>query len=264
MFERFTERARRVVVLAQEEARMLQHNYIGTEHLLLAVVADGQGIGAQALEAMGLSLESVRERVEELVPPGKKSLSGHIPFTPRAKKSLELALREALQLGDSYIGTEHILLGMHREGTGVAAQVLIGLGVQLQVLRIQVIALSPGSSPQPAEAMQPRRVAVQARAGIEARLQELSDRLDAIEAHLGISRPARLPPAGPAAAGGEPEPGQAARAAALEPDEGAAGQLRRAEPGPGGSAERPQPGAGAAAEDSEGDGPAAAAPAEDG
>jgi ATP-dependent Clp protease ATP-binding subunit ClpA len=225
MFERFTERARRVVVLAQEEARMLQHNYIGTEHLLLAVAADGQGIGAQALEAMGLSMESVRERVEELVPPGKKSLTGHIPFTPRAKKSLELALREALQLGDNYIGTEHILLGMHREGTGVAAQVLTSLGVQLQALRVQVIALSPGSTPQPVEAMQPRRLVVQPGAGIRARLQELSDRLDAIEAHLGISRPARMPLADPDEAGGGTEPGsgteagQPAGSAAREPDD---------------------------------------------
>ncbi len=254
MFERFTERARRVVVLAQEEARMLQHNYIGTEHLLLAVVADGEGIGAQALEAMGLSLESVRERVEELVPPGKKSLSGHIPFTPRAKKSLELALREALQLGDNYIGTEHILLGMHREGTGVAAQVLTRLGVQLQPLRIQVIALSPGSTPQPVEAMRPRRLAVQARAAsIEARLQELSDRLDAIEAHLGIRRPAQLPPAGPAAAGGGPEPDWPAGAAAPEPDEAAAGPAARAEPGaadPAEDGEPDDPAAGGSAEDS--------------
>jgi ATP-dependent Clp protease ATP-binding subunit ClpA len=124
MFERFTDRARRVVVLAQEEARMLNHNYIGTEHILLGLIHEGGGAAAKARDALGISLESVRSQVEEIIGQGQQAPSGHIPFTPRAKKVLELSLREALQLGHNYIGTEHILLGLIREGEGVAAQVL--------------------------------------------------------------------------------------------------------------------------------------------
>ena len=116
MFERFTDRARRVVVLAQEEARMLNHNYIGTEHILLGLIHEGEGVAAKALESLGISLEAVREQVEEIIGQGQQAPSGHIPFTPRAKKVLELSLREALQLGHNYIGTEHILLGLIREG----------------------------------------------------------------------------------------------------------------------------------------------------
>src|SRR5947207_9407082 len=119
MFERFTERARRVVVLAQEEARALNHNYIGTEHILLGLVYDGEGVAAEALESLGISLEAVRLQVEEIIGRGASASTGHIPFTPRAKKVLELSLREALQLGHDYIGTEHILLGLIREGEGV-------------------------------------------------------------------------------------------------------------------------------------------------
>ena len=121
MFERFTDRARRVVVLAQEEARLLNHNYIGTEHILLGLIHEGEGVAAKALESLGISLEAVRNQVEEIIGQGGSSPSGHIPFTPRAKKVLELSLREALQLGHNYIGTEHILLGLIREGEGVAA-----------------------------------------------------------------------------------------------------------------------------------------------
>ncbi len=128
MFERFTDRARRVVVLAQEEARMLNHNYIGTEHILLGLIHEGEGVAAKALESLGISLEAVRSQVEEIIGQGQQAPSGHIPFTPRAKKVLELSLREALQLGHNYIGTEHILLGLIREGEGVAAQVLVKLG----------------------------------------------------------------------------------------------------------------------------------------
>src|SRR5580765_3811750 len=124
MFERFTDRARRVVVLAQEEARMLNHNYIGTEHILLGLIHEGEGVAAKALESLGISLEAVRQQVEEIIGQGQQAPSGHIPFTPRAKKVLELSLREALGLGHNYIGTEHILLGVVREGEGVAAQVL--------------------------------------------------------------------------------------------------------------------------------------------
>ena len=128
MFERFTDRARRVVVLAQEEARMLNHDYIGTEHILLGLIREGDGVAAKALESLGISLEAVRQQVEEIIGRGQQAPSGHIPFTPRAKKVLELSLREALQLGHNYIGTEHILLGLIREGEGVAAQVLVKLG----------------------------------------------------------------------------------------------------------------------------------------
>src|SRR5918994_1612128 len=141
MFERFTDRARRVVVLAQEEARMLNHNYIGTEHILLGLIHEGEGVAAKALESLGISLEAVRAQVEEIIGQGQSAPTGHIPFTPRAKKVLELSLREALQLGHNYIGTEHILLGLIREGEGVAAQVLVKLGADLSRVRQQVIQL---------------------------------------------------------------------------------------------------------------------------
>ncbi|MEP1122971.1 MAG: ATP-dependent Clp protease ATP-binding subunit [Ilumatobacter sp.] len=144
MFERFTDRARRVVVLAQEEARLLNHSYIGTEHILLGLIHEGEGVAAKALESLGISLEAVRSQVEEIIGTGGSSPSGHIPFTPRAKKVLELSLREALQLGHNYIGTEHILLGLIREGEGVAAQVLVKLGADLSRVRQQVIQLLSG------------------------------------------------------------------------------------------------------------------------
>ncbi|MBL1077370.1 ATP-dependent Clp protease ATP-binding subunit [Nocardia sp. 2] len=144
MFERFTDRARRVVVLAQEEARMLNHNYIGTEHILLGLIHEGEGVAAKSLESLGISLEGVRSQVEEIIGQGQQAPSGHIPFTPRAKKVLELSLREALQLGHNYIGTEHILLGLIREGEGVAAQVLVKLGADLNRVRQQVIQLLSG------------------------------------------------------------------------------------------------------------------------
>ena len=144
MFERFTDRARRVVVLAQEEARLLNHNYIGTEHILLGLIHEGEGVASKALESLGISLESVREQVQEIIGPGQQAPSGHIPFTPRAKKVLELSLREALQLGHNYIGTEHILLGLIREGEGVAAQVLVKLGADLPRVRQTVIQLISG------------------------------------------------------------------------------------------------------------------------
>ncbi|OIH84420.1 NDP-hexose 4-ketoreductase [Arthrobacter sp. UCD-GKA] len=144
MFERFTDRARRVVVLAQEEARMLNHNYIGTEHVLLGLIHEGEGVAAKALESLNISLGAVREQVQEIIGQGQQAPSGHIPFTPRAKKVLELSLREALQLGHNYIGTEHILLGLIREGEGVAAQVLVKLGADLSRVRQQVIQLLSG------------------------------------------------------------------------------------------------------------------------
>ena len=144
MFERFTDRARRVVVLAQDEAKMLNHNYIGTEHILLGLIHEGEGVAAKALEQMGISLEAVREQVEEVIGHGQAQPSGHIPFTPRAKKVLELSLREALQMNHSYIGTEHILLGLIREGEGVAASVLIKLGADLNRVRNTVLQLLSG------------------------------------------------------------------------------------------------------------------------
>jgi ATP-dependent Clp protease ATP-binding subunit ClpA len=146
MFERFTDRARRVLVLAQEEARLLNHNFIGTEHILLGLIHEEDGVAAQALASMGISLEAVRLSVTETIGPAGRSMNpGSPPFTPRAKKVLELSLREALQLGHNYIGTEHMLLGLLREGEGVGAQVLVNLGADLSVVRQQVIHLLSGS-----------------------------------------------------------------------------------------------------------------------
>jgi ATP-dependent Clp protease ATP-binding subunit ClpA len=144
VFERFTDRARRVVVLAQEESRRLDHNFIGTEHILLGLIQEREGVAAQALGALGIRLEAVRARVEEIVGRGESTPSGHIPFTPRAKKVLELSLREALQFGHNYIGTEHLLLGLIREGEGVAATVLVGLGADLESVRQKVVQLLAG------------------------------------------------------------------------------------------------------------------------
>jgi ATP-dependent Clp protease ATP-binding subunit ClpC len=141
MFERFTDRARKVVVLAQEEARLLNHNYIGTEHILLGLIHEDEGVAAETLGSIGISLEAVRAQVKEIVGRGRQSPPAHIPFTPRAKKVLELSLREARQLGHNYIGTEHILLGLIREGAGVAAQVLKQFGADLTRVRDEVLAV---------------------------------------------------------------------------------------------------------------------------
>jgi ATP-dependent Clp protease ATP-binding subunit ClpC len=148
MFEKFSDQARRVVVLAQEEARLLNHNYIGTEHILLGLVHANEGLAAQVLESLGIRLDAARREVGELIGRGDSPPSEHIPFTPRAKKVLELALREAMQLGHNYIGTEHILLGLVREGEGVACQVLVKLGASLPKVRarvLQLVAESPGA-----------------------------------------------------------------------------------------------------------------------
>jgi ATP-dependent Clp protease ATP-binding subunit ClpA len=150
VFERFTDRARYVVVLAQEEARWLNHNYIGTEHILLGLIHEADGVAAKALESLSISLEAVRRQVEEIVGQGEAAPTGHIPFTSRAKKVLEQSFREALQLGHSYIGTEHLLLGLIREGQGVAAQVLQELGADLDRVRqavIQQLSESPAWTP---------------------------------------------------------------------------------------------------------------------
>jgi ribosomal protein S18 acetylase RimI-like enzyme len=144
VFERFSHPARKVVVLAQEEARLLNHNYIGTEHLLLGLIAENEGIGARALDALDIAFPSIRLQVEEIVGRGQTPVTGHIPFTPRAKKVLELSLLEARELGDQHIGTEHLLLGLVREGEGVASQVLKRLGVALADVRLSVIATRSG------------------------------------------------------------------------------------------------------------------------
>jgi ATP-dependent Clp protease ATP-binding subunit ClpA len=143
MFERFSGRARQAIVLAQEESRRLNHNYIGTEHVLLGLLAEPQGAARQALDAVGVTLEDARQRIEAVVKKGKKAPGGHIPFTPRAKKVLELALREALQLGHDYIGTEHMLLGLIREGEGLGTMILVQAGVDLEALRRRVIDMVP-------------------------------------------------------------------------------------------------------------------------
>src|SRR5215469_9618614 len=155
MFERFTNRARHVVVLAQEEARLLQHNYIGTEHVLLGLLGEPSGIAFQALERFGVTRDGAREAVRAIIGPGKRPVSGHIPFTPRAKKTLELALREALQLHHGYIGTEHILLGLIREGKGVAAQIL-QQSADLLAIRLAVLDLVASMPTQTSTAWGPR------------------------------------------------------------------------------------------------------------
>jgi ATP-dependent Clp protease ATP-binding subunit ClpC len=169
MFERFTDEARRIVVLAQEEARRLDHDYIGTEHILLGLIREGDGIAARAMGFFEISLDAARQQVEALIGRGQQAPSGHIPFTPRAKKVLELSLRESLQLGYSYIGTEHILLGLIREGDGVAAQVLVRLGGDLNRVRHEVIRLLPAHPDE------------EPGLGVKARLEVVEQRLTAME-----------------------------------------------------------------------------------
>jgi ATP-dependent Clp protease ATP-binding subunit ClpC len=199
MFERFTDRARRVVVLAQEEARMLDHNYVGPEHVLLGLIHEGQGVAARALTELGLGLDDVRRQVEELIGQGEQAPSGHIPFTPRTKRVLELSLREALQLGHNYIGTEHILLGILREGENVAAQVLVRMGTDLNRVRLEVIkllgplaevgAVGLGESGTAARQVRTARSAVSLDfllTELRGSLATITDRLTAIERHLGM------------------------------------------------------------------------------
>jgi ATP-dependent Clp protease ATP-binding subunit ClpA len=217
MFERFTDRARRVVVLAQEEARMLNHNYVGPEHVLLGLIHEGQGVAARALTELGLGLDDVRQQVEELIGRGEQAPSGHIPFTPRAKRVLELSLREALQLGHNYIGTEHMLLGILREGENVAAQALVRMGADLNRVRPEVIRLvapaaeaeaislgegrnPPGESRNPHVESRMERIAVSydfLLTELRHSLATMADRLTAIERHLGMT-------AGTEEAGGSP------------------------------------------------------------
>jgi len=189
MFQRFTDRARRVVVLAQDEARGLNHNWIGTEHLLLAVLREGHGVGAKALESMQISLDATRQQVESIIGRGQGTVgAGHIPFTPRGKKVLELSLREALQLGHNYIGTEHILLGLIREGEGPGAQVLTGLNADLDTVRERVVELVRGHQGKELPGLRSGkggRVKRRMLAEILAHVQSIDSRLSAVEQRVG-------------------------------------------------------------------------------
>jgi ATP-dependent Clp protease ATP-binding subunit ClpA len=185
MFERFTDRARRVVVLAQDEARRLDHTWIGTEHILLGLIREGEGVAAKALESLGISLDAVRRQVEEIIGQGQETPSGHIPFTPRTKKVLELALRESRQFGHDYIGTEHILLGLIREGDGVAAQVLVMLGADQNRVRQQVIQLLHGRSAEEAGSTRPAERELSLLPAVKTLLEGLEQRLTAIEQRVG-------------------------------------------------------------------------------
>jgi ATP-dependent Clp protease ATP-binding subunit ClpC len=206
MFERFTDRARSVVVLAQEESRLLGHNHIGTEHLLLGLLAEREGVAARALESLGVTLDAARQLVREIVGPGSEAARGHIPFTPRAKKILELSLREALSLGSEVISTEHLLLGLIDEGDGVGAQILERLGAQNTKVRKAVIGLASAEPEPEAEAAEPEaevvrsfgrnmRIRIEALAEVKDLLTNIDRRLSAIERHLGIAEGPEEPPA---------------------------------------------------------------------
>jgi ATP-dependent Clp protease ATP-binding subunit ClpA len=203
VFERFTDRARRVVVLAQEEARTLNHAHIGTEHILLGLIHEGEGVAGLTLDSFGIELESVRAFVTREVGQGDEAPSGHIPFTPRAKKVLELSLREALQLRHNYIGTEHILLGVIREGEGLAAQAIVDAGVELGELRHRVLTrLGQGTKDRPAEMFFAGGMA------LGERLTQIQESLERIERHLGIRQSDQQAASGPEPEeqGSEPDP----------------------------------------------------------
>jgi ATP-dependent Clp protease ATP-binding subunit ClpA len=196
MFERFTDRSRHAIVLAQEEARLLRHNYIGTEHLLLGLLADPEGNAARALGSLNVTLDAAREQVREIIGEGRLPQQGHIPFTPRAKKVLELSLREALTLGSQSIGTEHLLLGLVAEGEGVGARIIGRLGASLKTVRERAIELT-GNEPGPAltavltEPGVPGRrtthIRVEGLGVIQQTLTAIDRRLARIEQHLGIT-----------------------------------------------------------------------------
>ena len=189
MFERFTNQSRRVVVLAQEEARMLNHNYIGTEHLLLGLLREERGSAARALTAMDVTLAAARDQVVAIIGRGQQQPSGHIPFTPRAKKSLELSLREALQLDDGYIGTGHLLLGLIRQGDNMAVKILGTLGADLDDLRARVIRELRDEPEEGKEAAPVGRRQPQRDVSVQGLLDAIDERLSAIERHLGITQP---------------------------------------------------------------------------
>ena len=216
MFERFTDRARRVVVLAQEESQRLSHNYIGSEHLLLGLLAEQEGVAARALESLNVTLTAAREQVEEIIGPGQQKPSGHIPFTPRAKKILELSLREALTMGSEVIDTQHLLLGLIDEGDGVGAQILQRLGATAQAVREAVARLitaepeaaevtGPGSEPRAVSVTRRVRIRVDALTEVKDLLASIDRRLSAIERHLGIDAGQEEPPAAAAEAEAEAE-----------------------------------------------------------
>jgi ATP-dependent Clp protease ATP-binding subunit ClpC len=216
MFERFTDRARRVVVLAQEESQRFSHNYIGSEHLLLGLLAEREGVAARALESLNVTLIAAREQVEEIIGPGQQTPRGHIPFTPRAKKILELALREALTVGSEVINTEHLLLGLIDEGDGVGAQILQRLGATAQAVREAVARLisadpeaaevtGPGSEPRAVSVTRQVRIRDDALTEVKDLLASIDRRLSAIERHLGIDAGQEEPPAGAAEAESEAE-----------------------------------------------------------
>lgn len=214
MFERFTDRARRVVVLAQEESQRLSHNYIGSEHLLLGLLAEREGVAARALESLNVTLTAAREQVEEIIGPGQQTPRGHIPFTPRAKKILELSLREALTMGSEVIDTEHLLLGLIDEGDGVGAQILQQRGATAQAVREAVARLisaepeaaemtGPGSEPRAVSVGRRVLTRVDALTEVKDLLASIDRRLSAIERHLGIDAGREEPPAGAAEAEAE-------------------------------------------------------------
>lgn len=214
MFERFTDRARRVVVLAQEESQRLSHNYIGSEHLLLGLLAEREGVAARALESLNVTLTAARELVEEIIGPGQQTPRGHIPFTPRAKKILELSLREALTIGSEVINTEHLLLGLIDEGDGVGAQILRRLDATAQAVREAVARLitaepeaaevtGPGSEPRAVSVGRRVLTRVDALTEVKDLLASIDRRLSAIERHLGIHAGREEPPAGAAEAEAE-------------------------------------------------------------
>jgi ATP-dependent Clp protease ATP-binding subunit ClpC len=216
MFERFTDRARRVVVLAQEESQRLSHNYIGTEHLLLGLLAERDGVAARALESLNVTLTAAREQVEEIIGLGDQKPHGHIPFTPRAKKILELSLREALTTGSEVIDTQHLLLGLIDEGDGVGAQILQRLDATAQAVRETVARLinaepeaaevtGPGAEPRAVSVSRQVRIRVDALTEVRDLLLSMDRRLSAIERHLGIDAGPEEPPAGAAGAEAEAE-----------------------------------------------------------
>jgi ATP-dependent Clp protease ATP-binding subunit ClpA len=252
MFERFTDQARRVVVQAQEEARNLGHNYIGTEHILLGLLVEREGLAAQALSTLGISLDTAREQVVEIAGAGTGQLSGHVPFTPRTKKVLELSLREAQRLGHDHIGTEHILLGLIREADGVGAQILKRQGASLDRVQEQVLATVRAA---PAEEV--RRVSVGRMPGgglpptpsgtlraVMSRLDEIAERLSGIENLLAemrdpAARAAQKPPSGQGKPAGEHKPPAGGAEPAGEPEPAEASELSAGGAEPAGEPEPP-------------------------
>ncbi|GGL16090.1 hypothetical protein GCM10014719_17770 [Planomonospora parontospora subsp. antibiotica] len=228
MFERFTDRARRVVVLAQEEARRLSHDHIGTEHVLLGLLGEEDGVAARALQSFGIGLEQVRSDIEKIIGQGSAPPSGHVPFTPRAKKVLELSLREALDLRHTYIGTEHILLGLIREGEGLAAQVLTKRGARLEAVRAHVVAVLDGRGGDRGRLVTAEEVLTGLGPSLGGKLDRIQESLDRIERRLdalGAPQAADGPQAADDTADDTAAPDDtAARSAAEPPGAGAAGR----------------------------------------